>query len=633
MVSDGNTPWARFTPGPAVGIIGPRTACLVLDQPDSELVRGLSSAIERDAPVDELLDGMVRTTGLALPPFGIVRVEGRQVRVLVRGDVSVVVDPDGDGGGTEVTVGGRRTWCEEVVDDVDTARIHLGSASESPTRFETSLGVIPAERLDLVIADAPAVDVSATKSDDAPGRPGPDPDGAEAAVPDAVFRDGARPDDAEPEGTGIADRSDQGDAVSDDDGGEAGTGQVEGPADDVDGDDASQDVVDRDVETPDDREVGEGAEPSADGGQHGGSDEDDDVVGPPRFTSSRPGAVPTTFQAEPDQVDGSDGPPADGAERSGVAPLPPVVDRDTLIGPFEPEPGDSADQATIAPRPDGAPAGPSSMTEAPADGPLSGSVPSADADVDDYDHLFGATQFRTVEEAAVRPVEDHDDGRPGTDGPSATTGSPLIGSVPTGLDMPPPTGAPVLLDADDGDHDGHTISLSALRATGSGPVAVNAASMPGTSPPVHAVRCPSGHLNPPHAGSCRSCGATIEDQEHVTVPRPVLGRLEFADGRVVEVSRPLLIGRAPRAEGALGGEPPELVAVPSPSKEVSGTHVEIRLEGWQVLVVDRHSTNGTVIVLPGRDPMRLRPDEPFPITPGTSVSLADEVELTFEASP
>ncbi len=82
----------------------------------------------------------------------------------------------------------------------------------------------------------------------------------------------------------------------------------------------------------------------------------------------------------------------------------------------------------------------------------------------------------------------------------------------------------------------------------------------------------------------------------------------------------------------LTGEAPELVKVPSPLKEVSSSHLEVRLEGWQVLVVDRQSTNGTVVTAPGRDPQRLRPGEPVPITPGTTVNLADEAEFVFEAS-
>ena len=293
--------------------------------------------------------------------------------------------------------------------------------------------------------------------------------------------------------------------------------------------------------------------------------------------------------------------------RSGPSPL------DTLIGPFDldPDQDDGDDE--------------SSVPEVLGDG---GDAP-VDA-ADDYDHLFGATQFRTVEDAAVRSPDLVDDSRSGP-------GS-LISSIPGGDPAGP---SPSLADIGPGDHDGHTISLSALQAArarvglDSPPSTRAGAALPAPpagAPMVHAVRCRGGHLNPPHATNCRVCDALIGTQEHVTVPRPVLGVLRFSDGRTLFLSGPMLIGRSPRAEGAVGGEPPELVAVASPLKEISGTHLEVRIEGWQVFLVDRQSTNGTVATLPGRDAQRLHPGEPFLITPGTSVSLADEIEFRFEAS-
>lgn len=92
----------------------------------------------------------------------------------------------------------------------------------------------------------------------------------------------------------------------------------------------------------------------------------------------------------------------------------------------------------------------------------------------------------------------------------------------------------------------------------------------------------------------------------------------------------MLIGRSPIVSGEVRGRIPELVAVASPDQDVSRTHLEVRLEGWQVLVIDRDSTNGTTVELPGREPQRLRPDHPFPLPVGAVVSLAGEVDFTFE---
>jgi len=98
------------------------------------------------------------------------------------------------------------------------------------------------------------------------------------------------------------------------------------------------------------------------------------------------------------------------------------------------------------------------------------------------------------------------------------------------------------------------------------------------------------------------------------------------------VAGPLLIGRSPRMSGPISGALPELVSVPSVQSDISRTHVEIRIEGWQVLVVDKGSTNGTMVLLEGRPPQRLRPGEPFPLPLGGRVSLADEVDFTYEAT-
>jgi hypothetical protein len=60
--------------------------------------------------------------------------------------------------------------------------------------------------------------------------------------------------------------------------------------------------------------------------------------------------------------------------------------------------------------------------------------------------------------------------------------------------------------------------------------------------------------------------------------------------------------------------------------------VEICLDDWHVLVTDLNSMNGTVITRPGRDPERLRPDQPTMIEPGTTIALADDLTVTFEAT-
>jgi hypothetical protein len=169
-----------------------------------------------------------------------------------------------------------------------------------------------------------------------------------------------------------------------------------------------------------------------------------------------------------------------------------------------------------------------------------------------------------------------------------------------------------------------TMGRSLLRA-------LIAAQEPGPppGPTVHAVHCPNGHLNPAHASSCRACGAPVLDEPPVTVPRPVLGALRLSTGDIIPLDRGVLLGRNPKPAAGPDADR-HVVRVPSPTGDISRAHTEIRLDGWHVLVVDLNSTNGTVVVLPGRAPERLRPNEPRPIEPGTVVVLSDEVSFRFE---
>ena len=150
-------------------------------------------------------------------------------------------------------------------------------------------------------------------------------------------------------------------------------------------------------------------------------------------------------------------------------------------------------------------------------------------------------------------------------------------------------------------------------------------------PVVLAVLCPAGHPSPPHAGSCRTCGRAIPPQQPFPMPRPSLGVLRMSTGGSVPLDRGVLLGRAPRVNEELpANQRPHLVRVGGPDRDISRNHAEIVLEGWHVLVRDLGSTNGTTVTLPGQEPVRLRPTEDQGIEPGTVVTLADEVVLTYE---
>ena len=221
-----------------------------------------------------------------------------------------------------------------------------------------------------------------------------------------------------------------------------------------------------------------------------------------------------------------------------------------------------------------------------------------------YDALFGATQIRSVEDAARRVADD--DASPGA----------------SGTEFEPEA------DLDEVAHDGHTIDISALRKLKDTPREEVLAE----GPTILASLCGEGHPNPPFAPTCRICGASIGQQEPSRIAQPPLVRLVTPDGKALQLDRGVIVGRSPKLSGHLpDGRPPQTIVVDSPERDVSRSHLEIRVEGWSLLAVDLNSANGTTAELPGRPMLRLRPGEPQLIEIGTVLRLADEIELRLEA--
>jgi hypothetical protein len=147
---------------------------------------------------------------------------------------------------------------------------------------------------------------------------------------------------------------------------------------------------------------------------------------------------------------------------------------------------------------------------------------------------------------------------------------------------------------------------------------------------IMAVVCQYGHASPQNATHCRTCDSPIAPQGPQLVPRPVLAVLRASDGTTVEVDRAVLVGRAPSAQRS-SARAPRLMTLPSPGHDISRTHVEVVPEGWQIVVTDLHSTNGTVLIHPnGVDRQQLTPGEPVPVELGSVVELGDEVSVLID---
>jgi hypothetical protein len=145
-----------------------------------------------------------------------------------------------------------------------------------------------------------------------------------------------------------------------------------------------------------------------------------------------------------------------------------------------------------------------------------------------------------------------------------------------------------------------------------------------------AVLCQNRHANPPNSISCRVCGSPLASKVPQFVAGPVLAVLRASDGSTAEVDRPVLIGRAPSADRS-SSRPPRLMTVPSPNHDISRTHLEVAPDGWQIVVTDLNSTNGTVLVRRGAvDRQQLAAGEPVPVQLGSVIELGDGVSVLID---
>ncbi|WP_431247222.1 FHA domain-containing protein [Leifsonia xyli] len=248
---------------------------------------------------------------------------------------------------------------------------------------------------------------------------------------------------------------------------------------------------------------------------------------------------------------------------------PPKRERDT--GPVDAVPAAPAPRA-VAPEPvDAVPDPHTRIPEATLTEVAAEPAPQATG----YDHLFGATMVRSIEDAAVRPDEE-EAAPPRIDLPGFITDS-----------FPPAAGRL------EGDHDGLTVMSGELPRRPSEPPEAE----PAAAPPAQA---------------------------------------EFAvllsDGRREPLAAPLVVGRAPSvtAVPSLRGARP--VTLTSAEDDISRSHVAVAVEGDSVVVTDLHSRNGTMIVLPGTSPQKLRSGEPTTVVLGTVIDLGSGATLTVEAA-
>ncbi|EIC06636.1 Forkhead-associated protein [Microbacterium laevaniformans OR221] len=302
---------------------------------------------------------------------------------------------------------------------------------------------------------------------------------------------------------------------------------------------------------------------------------------PPAASAPAVAVVPATGPSDTEDASDAEEQPGVATSSASAISSASVIDSvppGLLGGAPEPEP---VREAGPEPEPEGEPQpAPAADTSADTLIPEATAAEEVATPVDEYDLLWGETVARPVSAAAIAAVDPEAE--------SATEASPAA---------PAANNATSAADHDDlGDHDGATIAVAEMRAL-------------------------------------RAERPAFDSTDNVPARRPARGRIRLSTGRVVELERPVIIGRRPKSIRTTGADLPTLVAVDSPDQDISRSHVEIRAEGEHVLVTDLDTTNGTVLLRGGNEPVRLHPNEPTMVVTGDVLDLGDGVTVTFEDLP
>ena len=157
----------------------------------------------------------------------------------------------------------------------------------------------------------------------------------------------------------------------------------------------------------------------------------------------------------------------------------------------------------------------------------------------------------------------------------------------------------------------------------------------GEEPQARGHLCPRGHLNDPRSQFCLQCGLRVEERTGALVAgaRPPLGLLIFDNGATHTVDADYLVGRMPEADPRVRAGALRSLLIDDSSGAVSRVHAEIHINGWDVLLVDSGSRNGTFVAGPGEQAWTALPArQSRRLVVGTRVRLGGRTFL-FESPP
>ncbi|MGY1709275.1 FHA domain-containing protein [Geodermatophilus sp. SYSU D00758] len=226
------------------------------------------------------------------------------------------------------------------------------------------------------------------------------------------------------------------------------------------------------------------------------------------------------------------------------------------------------------------------------------------------------------------PVAPHADA-----GPHHGHGTPVAPAVPEPpVELPPPARAVSLL-APPPPEEAEAPRAPLPVVSGEQPPAALARDPDDGRPRVKGFLCSRGHLNDPRVQFCALCGVRMAQQTGVLTDgvRPPLGLLVFDDGATVSLDADYLLGREPETDERVRAGAFRPLLVVDPTGGVSRHHAEIRLEGWDVVLVDTGSANGTLVAARGAPAWSsLVPGQPVQLTPGMAVRMGSR-SFAFES--
>lgn len=152
--------------------------------------------------------------------------------------------------------------------------------------------------------------------------------------------------------------------------------------------------------------------------------------------------------------------------------------------------------------------------------------------------------------------------------------------------------------------------------------------LPPYARPVHVqgVLSPKGFFNHPDAAYCSRSGVKMgasHTRAFTDGVRPPLGVFTFDDGSTCSVQWDMVIGRDPRTDERVVDQTAAPFSLTDVELKVSRRHLRVDLVGWDVLVEDLGTANGTFVQEGNGGARRLAPGEKFRLRTGSQVYLGD----------